>query len=105
MQLRGTTVLITGASYGIGAALAPAVARRGAACVVLLARRISAVVPRPSTPEGSTPPGRVTTAVEYAAGSCTVSGSRQRGIHLHLPAVTLLLQQPQSIPQASKLSC
>ena len=43
MQLRGTTVLITGASYGIGAALAPAVARRGAACVVLLARSADAL--------------------------------------------------------------
>jgi short-subunit dehydrogenase len=43
MQLRGTTVLITGASYGIGAALARSVAQRGATCVVLMARSADAL--------------------------------------------------------------
>ena len=43
MRLRGTTVLVTGASYGIGAALAPAAVRRGATCVVLMARSADAL--------------------------------------------------------------
>lgn len=38
MEIRGTTVLVTGASSGVGAAIAKAMARAGAGEVILLAR-------------------------------------------------------------------
>ena len=39
MEIQGKTVLVTGASSGIGSAIAKAMAQAGAAAVLLIARR------------------------------------------------------------------
>ena len=72
MEIQGETVLVTGASSGIGSAIAKAIAQAGAAVVLLIARRRNWRIRRQGPHLSSGNPDQVTVIAQRTQGEAGV---------------------------------